>query len=178
MSGSTTRSECIDLQKKYGRRYKVQSEDGNTRSPDHWLAQILCQHGHIYPQGGEMLGASTNHQGKIANTLKGLSCTEVVQDGDDGTNAIFHVDDFDTVAKVMKPKLRRVLSEEDRRRLNEVSRSTRFEHGTGAAGERLKLPRRPEGDPKGLGAQTGVIGSGFAALGGGDVAHLSQRHSV
>jgi hypothetical protein len=76
MSGSTTRSECIDLQKEYGRGYKVQSEDGNTRSPDPWLAQIVCKHGHIYPNGGEMLGASTNHHGKIANTLKGLSCTE------------------------------------------------------------------------------------------------------
>jgi hypothetical protein len=132
----------IDIREKFGRRYKIHSEESNTRDP--WLSKIVCQHGHIYPHGGEFLGAATNHRGKIAKTLKNLPCITVTQDGNDGINATFHVDDFGKVAKVMKPRLRRVLSEDHKRRLHEAGRSMRFEHGSGAAGGELKRPSAPK----------------------------------
>ena len=39
----------------------------------------------------------------------------MVQDGDDGVNARFHVNHIDEVAKIMKPRRRRRLSDEQRR---------------------------------------------------------------
>ena len=129
MNGNTV----IDLQERFGRRYMVRSEDGNTRSQDPWLAQIICHNGHIYPHGGEMLGAATSYLGSVAKTLRNLSCTRVVQDGDDGINVVFHVDDFDKVARVMRPRSRRVLSEEQKRRLRDASRKTRFKPGANDA---------------------------------------------
>jgi hypothetical protein len=46
--------------------------------------------------------------------------------------------------------MRRVLSEEYKRHLHDAGRRIRFQHGTGAAGEELRRPRRPKGDPMGL----------------------------
>jgi hypothetical protein len=59
---------------------------------------IVCRHGHIFPYGGDLLGASTNKRGAIAKRLAALSCVQVTQDGDDGINIVFHIGDFDEVA--------------------------------------------------------------------------------
>lgn len=87
------------------------AEHGNRgRRPDPWLLQLLCKHGHIYPQGGSRLAASTNRRGKIANLLAGLDCVGMHQDGDDGINVTFDVSDFDQIASILKPRKLRKLS--------------------------------------------------------------------
>jgi hypothetical protein len=113
---------CINLKKRFGGRYRVVYEESyfaehgqTTRADDPWLQVLLCQHGHIYPHGGDVLAASTNTRGGIARKLAALDCTTVVQDGSDGINATFHVRDFERVAELMKPRRRRRLTLEQRR---------------------------------------------------------------
>ena len=111
-------ANCIDLKEKFGQRYRVvRSEPGDTRGRDPWLLAIPCRHGHIYPQGRELLAASTNNRGPIARRLAALPCCRVVQDGDDGINAVFDANDFASVAAVMRPNRRRQLSAEHKARL-------------------------------------------------------------
>ena len=113
---------CINLRERFGDVYKVELEESyhadrgeNARTEDPWLQVLLCQHGHIYPHGRDVLAASTNTRGGIARKLAALDCTTVVQDGSDGINATFHVRDFERVAELMKPKRRRRLTVEQRR---------------------------------------------------------------
>lgn len=111
---------CIDLQQRYRSKYRIRHEDDReTRLPhDPWLLVIDCQHdGEIYPHGGDMLGAATGGRGSVAKRLAALPCVRVVQDGSDGINVIFDVDDFPAVAAVMKPRRRRRLSPEHRAKL-------------------------------------------------------------
>lgn len=124
--------DCIDLRQRFGKKYRVKYEESyyaergdGARSDAPWLQIIPCQHGHIYPFGGEMLAASTDTRGPIAKRLVRLACTAVVQDGDDGVNASFHVDDFDQIAEIIKPRKRRrrSMSEEDKKRLAEMGRA-------------------------------------------------------
>jgi hypothetical protein len=126
-------SNCIDLKSRFGRQYQIAYEESyeadrgrHARSPEPWLVVIPCQFGHIYPQGGELLAASTNHRGPVANRLASLPCSALVQDGDDGVNVVFHVDDFAAVARVMKPKRRRALSPEKRAQQVERLREYQF----------------------------------------------------
>ena len=112
-------TNCIDLQERFGDRYRVAYDESheadrgpNARTHDPWLLTLPCRFGHIYPHGGKLLGASTDHRGPIANRLAALSCVHVVQDGDDGINVAFNVAAFDQVAAVMKPKRRRRLTPE------------------------------------------------------------------
>lgn len=78
------------------------------RNPWYW--RILCKNGHIYPHGGDLLGVSTDLRGSIATRLATSPFVNVVQNGDDGINAVFAVQDFDHVAAIMKPRRRRRLS--------------------------------------------------------------------
>lgn len=114
---------CLNLKRKFGKKYRVEYEesyycDRSIRSvEDPWLMIILCQAGHIYPHGGKLLAAATDKRGTFAKRLAALSCTEVIQDGTDGINAIFDAKHFDEVAKVMRPKRKKQLSQEHKDKL-------------------------------------------------------------
>ena len=122
-------SSCVNLSQQFGHRYKIDYDQShfaqsgqNTRREDPWYEIIPCRNGHIYVHGEQLLGVSTDHPGVVANKLKKLRCTTLVQDGEDGANLTFHVDHFNEVAEIIKPKLKRVLSEEERQRLAEMGR--------------------------------------------------------
>jgi hypothetical protein len=124
---------CIDLKERFGRKYRVayeasyEAERGRcARGHEPWLLIIPCRFGHIYPQGGELLAASTNHRGPIAHRLASLPCVRMLQDGDDGINVALNVEDFAKVARVMKPRRRRMLSSEKRVEQTERLRLYRF----------------------------------------------------
>jgi hypothetical protein len=108
-------------------------------------ATILCRHGYIYVHGTSQLGASTNKRGPTSRALAALPCVSVVQDGDDGINAIFHLDDFDKVAAIMQPKRKRRLTPEQRERLIAAGAGHRFASRRGANRSRKVLPRVPAG---------------------------------
>src|SRR6476660_4953227 len=133
---------CIDLDAIFDGRFRVTYEESyyeergeGGRLKDPWLRMIPCRHGIIYPNGGDYLGASTTLRGPIAGRLAALPCVRVSQDGDDGVNAIFHVDDFETVAAVMKPKRRRRLTTDQRAERVERLRNYQFTPATHVAGK-------------------------------------------
>jgi hypothetical protein len=117
--------ECIDLAEQFGRRYRVEYEESyfaqygrRARVNDPWLKVLVCRHGEIYPFGGNTLAASVDGHPKLAGRLRRLGCCRVVQDGDLGElTATFDVVDFRKVAKVMRPRLRRELTAEQRAEL-------------------------------------------------------------
>lgn len=106
---------CINLEKRFGRRYRVDHEESwyaegrRVACPE--LMILLCKYGHIYPWGGTGLAASVDGFPKVAGRLRRLECVEVVQDGDFGELTVtFDVDDFRKVAKVMRPRRRQQVS--------------------------------------------------------------------
>ncbi len=128
--------DCINLKDRFGDRYKVVYEQGyyaeygqNAYREDPWYMILLCQHGHVCLWGGERLAACTRRSGQIVKRLMSLPFTEVVQDGDDGANVVFHADHFEEVAKIMRPRKRRRLSEEQRRQAAE--RLRKYQPGKG-----------------------------------------------
>ena len=138
---------CINLKERFGDRHTVRYEESyfadhgdGARAEDLWLMVVRCKHGHLYPHGGELLGVSTNTKGRTTKKIRELACTTVVQHSDEGVNATFHIDDFDQVAKVMKPLRRRQWTDEQR----EAQRRRAADHLTA-----FQFPtqiKRPEGD--------------------------------
>ncbi len=73
---------CINLKERYGTRFKVVYEESygvdrgeRGRTEDPWLMILLCDHGHIYLHGGDMLAASTNKRGSVAKRLRAAETT-------------------------------------------------------------------------------------------------------
>ncbi len=125
--------DMVNLKERYGHRFKVAYDESyyaergdHGRAEDARLMVLLCDHGHMYPFGGDLLAASTDKRGAVAGRLAGLDCTTVVQDGDDGVNATFHVHDFEEVAAVMKPRKRkrgRAMTAEEKKQLADRGRA-------------------------------------------------------
>lgn len=121
-------ADCIDLAERFGEKFKIGKDPAyaaeygpNAWTHDPWLLVILCERGTIYPHGGDWLAFSTNGRGPTAKRLAALPCVEVLQDGDDGINGKFHVDHFSEVARLMRPRRRRQVSDAERARLAELS---------------------------------------------------------
>ncbi len=116
---------CINLKERYGRRYRVVPEESyqgeygdGARTPDPWLLTIPCRFGHVFPHGSDLLAASVDGHPKLANRLRKLKCCEVHQDGNFGElTVLFDVADFAKVARIMRPRRRRQISETERQRL-------------------------------------------------------------
>jgi hypothetical protein len=113
--------KCHNLQQLFGDRYRVTYEESyyaertKRTVEDLGLMVIPCRNGHVYPHGGDLLAVSTDPgHTQLAGMIRRLECCEVVQDGDHELNATFHADDFDEVAKIMRPH-RRVQWTEERR---------------------------------------------------------------
>ena len=113
---------CINLRTQYGKRYRVVYEESyyaqygpNARVEDPWLMILSCKFGHIFAHGGNMLAASVDGHPNVAGLLRRLKCCHVCQDGDDGITVLFGAADFAQVAKVMKPRRRRQMTEEQKR---------------------------------------------------------------
>jgi len=125
---------CIHIRKCFGRRYKIvydecyEAEYGKcARKSDPWHQVLLCQRGHISPWGDDELGACTDKNGATANKLRKLPFVRVVQDGDDGVNVVFAIEHFAEVAKLLKPRRRRQLTDEQRREAAERLRKHRYQ---------------------------------------------------
>lgn len=126
MPQENSSTQCVDLKARFGRRYRIAHEDGGSPG-DPWMQLLLCQRGHVFPYGGDTLAAATDSRGGTATKLASLACCTPVQDGDDGLTVVFPLEHFEQVAALMKPRRRRRLSPEDRDRLVEVGKSSRFD---------------------------------------------------
>jgi hypothetical protein len=107
------RIPIVNLKSRFGSKYRIaKAEDHKTEEP---MLVIPCKFGHIYPHGHNTLAASVDGHSGIAANMRRLACGKVHQDGDFGELTIlFHVDDFAEVAKVMKPRTKRKVSEEQK----------------------------------------------------------------
>lgn len=117
----TDRSACPDLKALAAGKYRVKREESyhaehgeRGRSADPWLWYIPCLHGHVFPFGPGLLGASTDRRGGIAWRLAALPGCRVHQDGDDGLTVVFPEAMFEAVASILKPRRRRRWSEAER----------------------------------------------------------------
>jgi len=108
-------SAPTNLRELFGRRYRIEYDPAHAgRKDDPWLQVIPCRRGHIYPHGGDLLGLATNGRGSTATVIAKLPGVTVLQDGNDGINAVFPLRLFPQVAKLIKPRRRRQLTVEQR----------------------------------------------------------------
>ena len=128
-------ADCINLAKRFADSFRIVFDLAHRprgrcrRNPDPWYMLIPCQRGHIYPHGDQMLGFASDSRGPLVKKLMCSGLVKVIQDGDDGVNVIFHVDDFGAVAAFVKPKRCRRLAREYRTELIESGKRFRFSHG-------------------------------------------------
>lgn len=98
-------STPIDLRAEFGHRWRIGlDEAAGGRWKDAWHFQILCRHGHICPWGGNLLAASTDRAGAVANRLLKLAGVEIVHDGDDGATVVFRRPLLKVVAPLLRPR--------------------------------------------------------------------------
>ena len=113
-------SDCVNLTERFGDRFKIGWDDAF--DPKHrpkdkldpWMMLLEFQGGNIYPQGGDMLAVEVEGRCRLRKKLDALACTILKQDGDQFRSWRFHVDDFEQVAEIVKPRKRRRISEEQR----------------------------------------------------------------
>ena len=132
-------AQCIIPRDRFGDEYKIghdpayHAERTEFRAEEEpWFQLVLCQHGTIGPWGDDYLLACTRNRGSVATRLETLDCVEVVQDGDDGINVKFHINDFEVVAEIMRPRRRRrgrQMTPEETTKLVEAGRKHRFHTG-------------------------------------------------
>ena len=157
--------DCINLKDLVGDKWRVGYEDSyeaeygeNARTSDPWLMIALCRHGHLFPWGDDLLAASTDKRGPVAQRLMALNCGTIRQDGDDGAMITFHVDDIAQVAKILKPRRRRRLSDEQKAKLAAASARYRFSAGAQAPETALESPGAPQPDSEHLSGAAAVLG--------------------
>jgi hypothetical protein len=111
---TTMQHDVIDLQKRFGKRYRLTFDPAydsrGKHTPDPWYMQIPCRYGIIYPVGGDDLAIEVDYHDIIAAKLKRLGL-RLTQDGDNEKTLVFSVDRFPEVAAIVKPKRRLVLTE-------------------------------------------------------------------
>ena len=82
--------------------------------------------GHVFPFGGNLLAANTTARGPVANRLAALPYCRIWQDADDGLTVLFPVEQFDTVAKMLRLPRRRQATHAQLKALAEHGAAHRF----------------------------------------------------
>ncbi len=121
----------INLQTMFGNKYRITYDEsydvkGTRRATrDPWMMQIPCRRGvTIFPHSDELLAVELDRHNKMARRIAKLPGTVIHQDGDHEKTILFPVCVFDTIAEIVQPRKRRILSEEQKARL--ASQGNRF----------------------------------------------------
>jgi hypothetical protein len=113
--------DCIDLRKLAGKRFRVARDEAAEHEPggrnDPWLVTIPCQRGHFYPHSATLIGFASNSRGGTIKRLAAMPGVTVLNDGADGLNLAFPAELFPAVPRMVKPRRRRQLNQEQRDRL-------------------------------------------------------------
>lgn len=110
--------DCLDLQKLFGKRYRVTLEaNGVTKSqtPEAeypWLYEIVGRKGMVYPHGSNVL-AAVGFTPSSSRKLRGLTHALTVR-GDQEVVITFEPKNIESVFKIIKPRKRRRLTDEQR----------------------------------------------------------------
>jgi len=121
---------CIDLQQRFGRRYRIGWEAGGAtrfqwpEAERLWLMELRCRYGMVYPHGGEIL-AAVGRGPRTCAKLRALPCVLSAR-GDLETVVTFHVDHIEQVLAILKPYRRRQVSEAEKERLTAMGERFRF----------------------------------------------------
>ncbi|MGH7178454.1 MAG: hypothetical protein ACREJC_13835 [Tepidisphaeraceae bacterium] len=118
---------CVDLVERFGTQYRITWDPAydpghvarDKRDP--WHAQIPCRYGVIYPQGGDFLAAEVDNHRMLTKPLLAIKGVRLSQDGDHEKTFLFPVELFDQVAAILQPRRKRLVSEEVRRLLADMS---------------------------------------------------------
>ena len=107
-----------DLRALYGARFQItfdEAAEGHSDRKDPWLMQILCQGRDlvIYPHGEGLLAVQCDRHPFVAKQLVALGL-RLIQDGDHEKTFVFPIELFEKVAAIVKPRKRRVLTEQQR----------------------------------------------------------------
>lgn len=113
---------CVDLKERFGDRYRIAYdpaaalERGGKSNP--WYYIIRCKFGEVHPYGGQMLAFHCRGS-KMRGIIKREFPDFEIQSWTDDEEAVFlfHVDRFPELAKIIRPRRSRKLSEEHRRKL-------------------------------------------------------------
>jgi hypothetical protein len=112
--------KCVNLKERFGHRYRITFDPAY--NPKHvprdkldaWMMLIPCRRGVIYLYGGDRLAIEVEGRAPTRNLLHGLGCTTTCQEGDNFLSVTFDVSDFDDVARVVQPRKRRRLTEQQK----------------------------------------------------------------
>ena len=133
-------ADPINLREQFGQDFRIAwdpayiAEHGpRAIIDDVWLQVIEGRLGHIYPHGNGLLAASSNSRGPVANKLAGVAGATVIQDGDDGVTIAFPVNNFRTVAKIIRARTCRTTTEAQLQALATGGAQHRFKKGHKAA---------------------------------------------
>jgi hypothetical protein len=102
--------KCVDLNKRFGRKYQVDSEGPpiNSRPYAHlWNQEIPCQKGVIFPIGGDLLCLELEGYPVTADRIAAMPDTWMSYACYGIRHFAFHVDLFDEIARVVHPKKRK-----------------------------------------------------------------------
>ena len=137
----------IDLKTLYGDKYRIvldESAQGEPRSEYPWYYRIKCKRGFISLHGEDMLAAWTDRP-ILKGRLASVDGVKVHQQGDKEIRVIFTPDHLDAVLDVLQPYLKRHISPEQRERLIELGRETRFPGAGDASDDEFDVPEAPDG---------------------------------
>lgn len=124
---------CVNLKERFGKRFKITFDecyDPRNRpkdSLDPWMMQIPCLRGIIYPHGGTTLAVEVDYRTPTAKRLAELDCCRLYQDGDQEKTFHFDVADFATVAKIVKPRRRRRMTDAQKQAARERLAAYQFQ---------------------------------------------------
>jgi hypothetical protein len=116
------------------------------------MTLILCQRGEIYPYGGVLLAVDVDGRPVTARRLAKLGL-RLVQDGDNEKTFVFPVEQFAQVAKIVKPRRHRQVSDAEKRRLADLARRHGFQKSDLHRPERSQRRRSSERVPTRLGVR-------------------------
>ena len=132
--------EMIDLKKEYGKKYRIFMDEAwyietAESNPDkmkdkHWYYEIRGKYGVIYLYGVDKLAVRIT-----ANRIKNRIKTEykdilsLYLEAEDESIFLFNPEYFEVVAKIIKAKKKRQITEEQKVKLVEAGRNFRFSTG-------------------------------------------------
>ena len=126
----------IDLKGLAGKRYRVALDKSRSDEPSRaerlWLYQIPCMYGHIGVWGENTLSAYTDRK-LVMKRLAAISGAKVVQQGDSEVQVTFPPERLHAVAQLLRARVKRQVSEEDRQKLIARLAARRFSPHTGRA---------------------------------------------
>ena len=118
MSNRTESIGCVNLEELFGERFRVGRDEAYPAScKDPWTFVIPCERGgEIYPQGGTLIACQVDGRPVTAAKIEALPGAIVTQEGKRDKTIVVDVRHAEAVFRILKPKKRRRLSEDAKRK--------------------------------------------------------------